>query len=223
MPYALSDDVSYCHVDGCLIFSDIRNDRYFRLPEVMERAFVDYLEGVDDGAPALQALLEQRILVETTDDRVATAFKVNPITQSAVERGWGVPALNLLILLEVFLTILSIRRQLKRRKLQDVLQSLLAYRNTMTGEPGATRHSESEVLRLVDGFRRARLYVPVETICLLDSLSMLRFLARRGVSTNVVFGVMRDPFAAHCWVQSGSWVLNDSVGSVSGYTPIRMI
>jgi hypothetical protein len=35
-----------------------------------------------------------------------------------------------------------------------------------------------------------------------------------------VFGVQARPFAAHCWVQKGEVVFNDTVEHVSGYTPI---
>jgi hypothetical protein len=65
--------------------------------------------------------------------------------------------------------------------------------------------------------------VPIEPVCLLDSLSLLRFLSRRGLSTNIVFGVTPEPFAAHCWVQAGDMVLNEALFDTHAYTPIRMV
>jgi hypothetical protein len=38
-----------------------------------------------------------------------------------------------------------------------------------------------------------------------------------------VFGVNADPFEAHCWVQAGNVVLNDTVAWVSGFTPIMVV
>jgi Transglutaminase-like superfamily len=38
-----------------------------------------------------------------------------------------------------------------------------------------------------------------------------------------VFGVNADPFEAHCWVQAGSVVLNDTLGRVSSFTPIMSV
>ena len=60
-------------------------------------------------------------------------------------------------------------------------------------------------------------------MCLLDSIALVRFLARRGLYAQLVFGVTDDPFSAHCWVQAGDLVLNDTVGDVSAHTPIRVI
>ena len=76
------------------------------------------------------------------------------------------------------------------------------------------------MLKAAETFRRARLYVPIETCCLLDSLSLIDFLSRRRLPARLVFGVTSDPFAAHCWVQAGEWVLNDLVGNVIAHTPI---
>ncbi|MNN96111.1 hypothetical protein D3C81_2150420 [compost metagenome] len=52
---------------------------------------------------------------------------------------------------------------------------------------------------------------------------MAKFLARRGLHADVVFGVIGDPFSAHCWLQAGTLVLNDSIGNIDTYTPIRAI
>jgi hypothetical protein len=35
--------------------------------------------------------------------------------------------------------------------------------------------------------------------------------------------VQTRPFAAHCWVQHGDIVCNDTVEHVSGYTPIMVV
>jgi hypothetical protein len=40
---------------------------------------------------------------------------------------------------------------------------------------------------------------------------------------NVVLGVKQGPFGAHCWVQHGSEILNDSVEEVLRYRPILVI
>jgi hypothetical protein len=38
-----------------------------------------------------------------------------------------------------------------------------------------------------------------------------------------VFGVQSRPFAAHCWLQLGGVVLNDTVDHVKRYTPIMVV
>ncbi len=59
--------------------------------------------------------------------------------------------------------------------------------------------------------------------CLFDSLTLTLFLRRLGVFPQWVFGIRTGPFAAHCWVQHGHIVLNDSVDNVRSYTPIMLV
>lgn len=56
--------------------------------------------------------------------------------------------------------------------------------------------------------------------CLLDSLVLLDYLAWFGYYPFWVFGVRTAPFAAHCWVQAGSVVLNDQLSQTQEFTPI---
>lgn len=65
--------------------------------------------------------------------------------------------------------------------------------------------------------------MPVETRCLLDSIAIVKFLARRHFHANIVIGVTGDPFSAHCWAQIHDMVLNDTIGNVRSFTPIRVI
>ena len=43
-----------------------------------------------------------------------------------------------------------------------------------------------------------------------------------GGGADWVFAVKGAPFAAHCWIQLGDIVLNDSVENVRAYTPIMV-
>src|SRR5262249_40308716 len=78
--------------------------------------------------------------------------------------------------------------------------------------------------KLVEAFARYRVFLfSSKNECLHDSLSLIEFLARFGIYPNWVFGVQARPFAAHCWVQHGGIVFNDTVEHVSGYTPIMVV
>jgi hypothetical protein len=59
--------------------------------------------------------------------------------------------------------------------------------------------------------------------CLFESLVLIEFLARYSLFPAWVFGVRARPFAAHCWVQQGDTVLNDTVEHVTRYTPIMTV
>jgi hypothetical protein len=59
--------------------------------------------------------------------------------------------------------------------------------------------------------------------CLFDSLVLVEFLARHGLFATWVFGVETGPFSAHCWVQEGTTVFNDTPEHVRRYTPILAV
>lgn len=77
---------------------------------------------------------------------------------------------------------------------------------------------------LVDAFVHYRVFLfSSKNECLYDSLALIEYLARNGLYADWVFGVQTRPFAAHCWVQHGDIVFNDTVEHVSGYTPIMVV
>ena len=75
-------------------------------------------------------------------------------------------------------------------------------------------------MRLASIFNVWRAYYVRPSLCLFDSLCLLEFLACYALFPKWVFGVNAEPFQAHCWVQEGTAVLNDTVERVSAYTPI---
>lgn len=86
------------------------------------------------------------------------------------------------------------------------------------------RITEFEDLReLVAIFHRLRPYYVRKYLCLYDSLALLEFLAHYHLSPRWVFGVVSEPFNAHCWVQEQDCVLNDAVEYVRGFTPIMVV
>lgn len=76
---------------------------------------------------------------------------------------------------------------------------------------------------LVSRFVRLRPWFPRPYLCLFDSLALIQFLARHDVYPTWVFGVRTKPFNAHCWVQLGDLLLNDSLERVRSFTPIMAI
>ena len=81
----------------------------------------------------------------------------------------------------------------------------------------------AKVLAVAAQFNRARRVVPIDTVCLLDSLALLNFLARRGLFARLVMGVKLNPFAAHCWVQHQDIILNDAFDRAGAFTPILVV
>jgi len=83
---------------------------------------------------------------------------------------------------------------------------------------------EHETLRqLLAIFHRLRPFYARKYLCLFDSLALVEFLAYYRLYPQWVFGVVAEPFGAHCWVQNDQYVLNDRPEYVRGYTPIMVV
>lgn len=83
---------------------------------------------------------------------------------------------------------------------------------------------ETHLLELVVHFMKLRaLAYTAYKQCMLDSLVLSEFLARNRIVSTFVIGVKTRSFGAHCWVQVGDLVLNDSVEHVGSYEPILFV
>jgi Transglutaminase-like superfamily len=222
--YAVRDDLSFCRVGEQFVFLDINNDRYFRLPQPLEQALVSHLEGNGTSDLDISGLIERNILVDQPGSTVVGRRSIKPALRSAMEAPPAKQKIRAFELLEVLAIVLHTRLELKLFALKHVLDGLGADRHiqpVQTTPPTALlAHRLSDAAAV---YRRARLYVPVDMCCLLDSIAMAKFLRRRQLHVHVVFGVALDPFSAHCWVQADDLVLNDTVGNVDSHTPIRVV
>lgn len=226
MPVTLTADLSFCRVDGHLIFLDLENDRYFQLSQRLESALIAYLDGKDCADDDVNDLIRRNLLTKSSPNTgVPCAAGISSPSHSAIEQRLTVKPLNIPTLLEVFAIVFSTQAQLRTRKLKHIVHNVVAHRQRRISDV-ETDPVELPVERLLEAaaaFSTTRPYVPIETCCLLDSLSLLKFLSRRRLPAHIVFGVTRAPFAAHCWVQYRNWVLNDTLGNVNAHTPIRAI
>lgn len=161
--YTLHDDISFCRLEGGLVFLDVRRDQYFRLSSELERAFVNHLESDGRTTTDVSELLDRNILklAAASTERLPAAAVDIP-SRSAFESFPVEKNLRATELLEVFVIVCSTRIQLRMRALKDILVSLVAYRRS-----GALRHpfayTKSSIQRLLDAtsvFRRAPLRSP---------------------------------------------------------------
>jgi len=228
MHYRLRENLSCCDVDGHMIFLDIAQDRYFRLTDPLEKAMRHFRAHDDIPCSLLDRLATARILVETSDLETNWAIaNIQRPSCSAIEQTFAIEhrRLSAAVTFEVMMIVISIRHQLKSCTFKTILDRASAYRSRRIearkiAMPAPFRHS---LLLASRQFARARRYVPIEPVCILDSLSLLRFLSRRRLPANIVFGVTPEPFAAHCWVQTDDMVLNETLSDAHAHTPIRVI
>jgi len=221
----LNGNISFCELDGRLFFLDIQNDRYFQLSKALEHNLLRYLEAPDDAGIDVSGLVKHNLLPLTTAipyDGSVTDIAIP--SESVLETPCFDRRPPLDVVRDVFLVVSMMCWQLKVRHLKSILQALSDYRRTKTSHLVEDETELQQCLReAATVFNRVRLYVPIETCCLIDSLSMVRFLAKRGLHAHLVMGVACDPFSAHAWVQHGPLVLNETVGTAQAHVPIRVI
>jgi hypothetical protein len=99
--------------------------------------------------------------------------------------------------------------------------SLLREMSPATDE--APPKAMTDLLDRVDRFHRWIPYAPVSGKCLLRSFLLLRLLRRAGLQATWVFGVRTWPFHAHCWLQCGDMVLDDTADRIAAYAPILAV
>lgn len=226
MPYQIRPDLSFCEIDGHLTFLDIESDRYFRLSDSLERCFIAHLDGDGCSRSDIHRLVERGLLVEgEPNSEAASSLMIEKPLRSAIENTAEGPTTPVRVLLEVVGITCIAQARLKTLRLKRILSALTAYRQRKACRiPSELDDAyERRMANAATAFLRARPYVPVSTCCLVDSLAMLHFLAKHGMAANLVFGVSGAPFSAHCWVQAGPLVLNDTLGNTHAHTPIRVV
>jgi Transglutaminase-like superfamily len=132
------------------------------------------------------------------------------------------PRADLAQLWSLFSAYAAAKWALKYRPIKNVVHAAGLRKENA---PAAARAPDiGTVRRLVTAFTHLRpLFFTAQDACLLDSLTLLHFLARYRIFPQWVFGVKADPFYAHCWVQQGDFVFNDTPAYVRGFTPILVV
>lgn len=229
------------HVFACaegehVILLDLRGDEYLCLPRAQLEAqgalstgrLAKSLAGADQEATVeysalLEDLLVQGLLTENASERnPAVVVGAEHVRASiAVARNRHGQKLDWLYLPRFLLAVRAASQCLRSMPLELVVAKVAKRRIEHLG-----RGDETDIARcsrLVAAFGRLRPFILRQAVCLFDSLALLDFLARCGQFPNWVFGVQTGPFSAHCWVQAGQTVLNDSVEQVAAYTPIMVV
>jgi hypothetical protein len=130
------------------------------------------------------------------------------------------PRATLRQLWNFFAAFVAARWSLKHRPIKQVVQAARLRKK----HAAAATVDVATIRELVTAFVHVRpLFYTTRDGCLLDSVTLTHFLARYGVFPTWVFGVKTDPFYAHCWVQQGDYVFNDTPDFIKGFSPILVV
>lgn len=222
MFYALRDDVSFCVVEGKSIFLDIDRDRYFGLGPDAELAFQRLIANVPLFASdrlELEKLRSKGILAGHGNDLPPPQpMRARKLAASIWEN--AEPGMTLRSAPSLTISLLQTELWLRKRPLKDAIEVVTRLRNRVIVRPDECDDGLTECVR---AFASSAFLFSTHNQCLWRSIALASFLARMGLTAELVFGVRLRPFAAHCWVQRQDQLLNDSLDRVANFTPIRVI
>ena len=232
--YFLSNDCFVCKMGCYWIILSARRDRYLCVAHADLASIGDRLHGwqyqsiviptpsAEGGAnPLIESLISNGII--TRDFTIGKAFAElqYPIPERQMEPDKPIRQgkVSLLRITRFFLACTTADWHLRTTALSRTLARI--ERRRLRAGPAV--NDAALALRLVGVFKSLRPLYPRPYLCLFDSLALLEFLAAYRFFPRVVFGVVADPFQAHCWLQEGATVFNDDLERVGRYRPILSI
>jgi hypothetical protein len=236
--YALADHVFVCLNGEHLVILDLKEDRYWALEAAQTAGLGALVDGwpvrASDGAQsadspspettaAIEVLLGRGLLAQgiPPGKEATPVTAIVPMSELVSESDPSAGSRSGSWL--TFFTASAFAKfTLRTWPFERVIQRVRR-RKKLLG-PSAKPLDAERARKLVEAFARYRVFLfSSKDECLYDSLALLEFLARYGIYPDWVFGVQTRPFAAHCWVQHGDIVFNDTVEHVIGYTPIMVV
>lgn len=210
----------YCIVRDHAVFLDVRANRYFALSPALDDAFRSAVEPTRGNAlsPSLTDRLIAMDILRPADGRAQPAGLLE-LPEPAIafdDRGAkdATIAATAALAARYFGTLIEVRA----RPFGRIIESR---------ERKAPERDDASNLALAEpvlaAMRCADRILSPSRRCLPRSIAIFDALVAAGFRPNLVIGVSHLGFAAHCWLQHGSVVLNDDPDNVRRYAPILVI
>lgn len=232
----LADHMRACLVDDQVVLLDLNRGRYLGLSGrhagiVAGVIRSETIDAADDAGPRAQDRVDRALAAPLLQARILTLAPgpapSQPRQVSSPVASLDVPdtAMESTISPPDIFRFLGATAEaalwLRFRSLRSIAEAMAA---RLSGcEPRRADHAP-RLTRAVAVFDRLRpLTFTSRGKCLFDSLALMLFLTRQGLSAQWVVGVSHGPFRAHSWVQDGGQVLNDLHEHVRRFTPILVV
>jgi hypothetical protein len=227
--YFLPHHVHACFAANRTIFLDMKRGTYFGLdPEKTQllRHALDDLSPAEATAPPIAAELIGMGLLTTSRSASKTFLPAATIAPETAllplidER----PKISTARIVRFLAGCSAVALRLKLRPLECSLEHLALRKSRSTTRFTNDDAALDRARDLTRTFLHLRpLAYAARNRCLLDSLTLAEFLAGYGIRATCVFGVRANPFEAHCWLQIGSHVVNETPEMAQRYAPILSV
>lgn len=234
--YFLSKHSYICIDRRYCVFLDVRSDKYLAVARSTMARLAPCLTGWPEGSLPVPDHPFAADLADLAEDFLSTgllttsAHHGKPVRPQQIPQPRDsivteLPRLSLLSGLRLSGTIarsvLWAHRRLSHHSFMSTIQAVIDGRESYRAfRRGAGAHRASS---LIAAFNFWRPFHSRPNACLFECLAILHLLAEFGIFPSWVFGVIPEPFQAHCWLQDDTVVLNDSLSHVSDYMPILFV
>lgn len=221
MGFVLREGVSFCETSGRLVFLDVASDRYFCLENEADRA----LRRLTGGEPptredetVLADLAADGLLAQASKGARPQACSPPPEPEcSLIDEDLPVCSAALA---HALWRLACSALALKVRPLGAIIASTTHRKAQLGPEAEAFASIAAEV---AGAFKRSALIAAPLDRCLPRSFATAHALLDRKLRPDLVFGVRLHPFGAHCWVQHGRTLVNETLDQVRNFTPILVV
>jgi len=173
----------------------------------------------EDAARLAEALVKAGFLTPDAPTDPGPSFTSIDSHETLTSVGYqlsAAPRLHLQHIVAFLRACLWARRAVDSRMLYSIACEIAESKAGMTHDNDLER-----TIALVSVFRRLRPYAfAAKDQCLFHALALLKFLAHYNIHPTWVIAVRPTPWAAHSWLQLGTFVLDCNPEEISGYTPI---
>ncbi|MEJ2419876.1 MAG: lasso peptide biosynthesis B2 protein [Exilibacterium sp.] len=243
--YFLAEKAYFCLVEDYIVFLDLERDDYLFLEPSQKRNFFSIL---DENPPLHNAaqengqarhepneltvsLLQQGLITP----HISQGKSPQPITVNTPHKdllGYykvdAKPKIKISHLHNYFAAAFKAAAMLRwwsLKRIVDHIECRKTKYRCSNPQPKNLDFTDAKQLNrlwdLVEIFRILRpLLLSNTNKCLYNALALIEFLSRYEIFPDWVFGVRLGPFSAHCWVQQGEFLLNDSADCTTSFTPI---
>jgi hypothetical protein len=212
--WRLASEVHGVAIGQDLVLLDVQADAYFCLVDAASSVAVGPDGEVRIAEPAVRETLIEAGLITPGARRPQ-----RNITPAQRDVGPAAPArLDAKTAGRLLRATWIARRHLSSRSFAQLL-GWAAARPGDQSDPEPTDALIAEATR----FAAVRVWAPFDGACLARSYMALQYLRLCGHDASWVIGVRTWPFSAHCWLQAGDIVLDDTAARVLPYRPILVV